>query len=278
MEGHGGEGPPASDAILFALVCFACGIFIKLCLKWTRIPYTAMLLVRGCRRVSGPPRRPAVAEALAAAGSGALQRRRWACGEGRRPGWQALNELQKRRVHPFPGSQCCSAAALACSARLHSRSALNLVRPALALPPQLWGLAIGFLQLANPMTEAFTNTLQIWLVSSAQRSCMRRRQQAVRAWATQPVAPPERAQSCVGASRHLHTRFSIDVDAPTELTPPFRALAPSDPPAQSMDPHLLLLIFLPIIGFSAAVSQEPHVLRKSWVQVCCGGGGTRAAR
>lgn len=29
---------------------------------------------------------------------------------------------------------------------------------------QLWGLAIGFLQLANPATEAFTNTLQLWLV------------------------------------------------------------------------------------------------------------------
>jgi hypothetical protein len=34
-----------------------------------------------------------------------------------------------------------------------------------------------------------------------------------------------------------------------------------------MDPHLLLLIFLPIIGFSAAISQEPHMLRKSWGQV-----------
>jgi hypothetical protein len=35
-----------------------------------------------------------------------------------------------------------------------------------------------------------------------------------------------------------------------------------------MEPHLLLLIFLPIIGFSAAISQEPHMLRKSWGQVC----------
>jgi hypothetical protein len=34
-----------------------------------------------------------------------------------------------------------------------------------------------------------------------------------------------------------------------------------------MEPHLLLLIFLPIIGFSAAVGQEPHMLRKSWGQV-----------
>ncbi|KIY91380.1 Sodium/hydrogen exchanger 8 [Monoraphidium neglectum] len=34
-----------------------------------------------------------------------------------------------------------------------------------------------------------------------------------------------------------------------------------------MEPHLLLLIFLPIIGFSAAVSQEPHQLRKSWGQI-----------
>jgi hypothetical protein len=43
-----------------------------------------------------------------------------------------------------------------------------------------------------------------------------------------------------------------------------------------MEPHLLLLIFLPIIGFSAAVGQEPHMLRKSWGQVgvSCGGGGS----
>eukprot|EP00775_Hariotina_reticulata_P012274 gene12274-12411_t len=34
-----------------------------------------------------------------------------------------------------------------------------------------------------------------------------------------------------------------------------------------MEPHVLLLIFLPIIGFSAAISQEPHMLRKSWGQV-----------
>ena len=31
---------------------------------------------------------------------------------------------------------------------------------------QLVGLAIGFLQLANPATVAFTNTLKLWLVSS----------------------------------------------------------------------------------------------------------------
>lgn len=36
---------------------------------------------------------------------------------------------------------------------------------------------------------------------------------------------------------------------------------------QAMEPHLLLLIFLPIIGFSAAIAQEPHMLRKSWGQV-----------
>lgn len=34
-----------------------------------------------------------------------------------------------------------------------------------------------------------------------------------------------------------------------------------------MDPHVLLLIFLPAIGFSAAVAQEPHQLRRSWGQV-----------
>eukprot|EP00878_Enallax_costatus_P037337 GHUV01042162.1.p1 GENE.GHUV01042162.1~~GHUV01042162.1.p1 ORF type:complete len:355 (+),score=100.67 GHUV01042162.1:663-1727(+) len=102
-----GEGHiPPSDAVLFILVCFSIGIFIRLCLRWTKIPYTAMLL--------------------------------------------------------------------------------------------LWGLAIGFLQLANPATQAFTNTLQLWL---------------------------------------------------------------------SMEPHLLLLVFLPIIGFSAAIGQEPHMLRKSWVQI-----------
>lgn len=36
---------------------------------------------------------------------------------------------------------------------------------------------------------------------------------------------------------------------------------------QSIDPHLLLLIFLPTIGFSAALSQEPHLLRRNWGQV-----------
>jgi hypothetical protein len=36
---------------------------------------------------------------------------------------------------------------------------------------------------------------------------------------------------------------------------------------QDIDPHLLLLIFLPTIGFSAALSQEPHLLRRNWGQV-----------
>jgi hypothetical protein len=36
---------------------------------------------------------------------------------------------------------------------------------------------------------------------------------------------------------------------------------------QDIDPHLLLLIFLPTIGFSAAIGQEPHLLRKNWGQV-----------
>ncbi|WIA14531.1 hypothetical protein OEZ85_003050 [Tetradesmus obliquus] len=35
----------------------------------------------------------------------------------------------------------------------------------------------------------------------------------------------------------------------------------------TIDPHLLLLIFLPIIGFSAAIGQEPHLLRKNWGQI-----------
>jgi hypothetical protein len=34
-----------------------------------------------------------------------------------------------------------------------------------------------------------------------------------------------------------------------------------------IDPHLLLLIFLPTIGFSAALGQEPHLLRRNWGQV-----------
>eukprot|EP00882_Tetradesmus_deserticola_P013378 GHRQ01014203.1.p1 GENE.GHRQ01014203.1~~GHRQ01014203.1.p1 ORF type:complete len:233 (+),score=39.96 GHRQ01014203.1:77-775(+) len=34
-----------------------------------------------------------------------------------------------------------------------------------------------------------------------------------------------------------------------------------------MDPHLLLLIFLPTIGFSKAIGQEPHLLRKNWGQI-----------
>lgn len=34
-----------------------------------------------------------------------------------------------------------------------------------------------------------------------------------------------------------------------------------------MDPHLLLLVFLPTIAFSAGINQEPHMLRKSWLQV-----------
>lgn len=35
---------------------------------------------------------------------------------------------------------------------------------------------------------------------------------------------------------------------------------------QNIDPHLLLLIFLPTIGFSAALNQEPHLLRRNWGQ------------
>eukprot|EP00878_Enallax_costatus_P006804 GHUV01007132.1.p1 GENE.GHUV01007132.1~~GHUV01007132.1.p1 ORF type:complete len:889 (+),score=286.27 GHUV01007132.1:1018-3684(+) len=36
---------------------------------------------------------------------------------------------------------------------------------------------------------------------------------------------------------------------------------------QNIDPNLLLLIFLPTIGFSAALGQEPHLLRKNWGQI-----------
>lgn len=41
-EGH----IPPSDSVLFILVCFSIGMLIRLGLKWTKIPYTAMLLVR----------------------------------------------------------------------------------------------------------------------------------------------------------------------------------------------------------------------------------------
>ena len=34
-----------------------------------------------------------------------------------------------------------------------------------------------------------------------------------------------------------------------------------------MDPHLLLLVFLPTIAFSAGIAQDPHTLRKSWLQI-----------
>jgi hypothetical protein len=45
MEAKEGHIPP-SDSILFILVCFSVGVLIRLGLKWTKIPYTAMLLVR----------------------------------------------------------------------------------------------------------------------------------------------------------------------------------------------------------------------------------------
>jgi hypothetical protein len=45
MSAEEAGGVPPSDAVLFILVCFGCGIFIRLYLRWTRIPYTAMLLV-----------------------------------------------------------------------------------------------------------------------------------------------------------------------------------------------------------------------------------------
>jgi NhaP-type Na+/H+ or K+/H+ antiporter len=35
----------------------------------------------------------------------------------------------------------------------------------------------------------------------------------------------------------------------------------------NIDPHLLLLVFLPTIGFSAGINQEPHLLRKNWGQI-----------
>jgi hypothetical protein len=49
---EGGDLIPPSDSILFILVCFSAGILIRLGLKWTKIPYTAMLLVR--QRCSAP--------------------------------------------------------------------------------------------------------------------------------------------------------------------------------------------------------------------------------
>jgi hypothetical protein len=45
MEAKEGHIPP-SDGILFILVCFSVGVLIRLGLKWTKIPYTAILLVR----------------------------------------------------------------------------------------------------------------------------------------------------------------------------------------------------------------------------------------
>lgn len=47
-------------------------------------------------------------------------------------------------------------------------------------------------------------------------------------------------------------------------------------PLQRMPPNLLLQVFLPIIGFSAAMGQEPHHLRKSWAQVRGEGDGMMA--
>lgn len=44
MAAEAGHIPP-SDSILFILVCFSVGVLIRLGLKWTKIPYTAMLLV-----------------------------------------------------------------------------------------------------------------------------------------------------------------------------------------------------------------------------------------
>ncbi|KAF6258311.1 Cation/H+ exchanger [Scenedesmus sp. NREL 46B-D3] len=35
----------------------------------------------------------------------------------------------------------------------------------------------------------------------------------------------------------------------------------------NIDPHVLLLVFLPAIGFAAAIGQQPHLLRKNWGQV-----------
>ena len=62
----------------------------------------------------------------------------------------------------------------------------------------VFGLCIGLLQAIPPATEAFTETLSLWM---------------------------------------------------------------------NIDPHLLLLIFLPTIGFSAGINQEPHLLRKNWGQI-----------
>ena len=32
----------------------------------------------------------------------------------------------------------------------------------------------------------------------------------------------------------------------------------------NFEPHLLLLVFLPAIGFSAGISQQPHLIRHNW--------------
>ena len=44
-EGHNQEGN-STDALLFVTVALFLGIFSRSFLKWTRLPYTALLLVR----------------------------------------------------------------------------------------------------------------------------------------------------------------------------------------------------------------------------------------
>ena len=170
--GPGGRegGPEPSHAIVFPLVCFSIGVFTRLCLKWTRIPYTATLLVRrgrGRGRGAGPGR---------GRGGGAPPRPPLAAG-GEQGG--------PRRAHAAPPPP-----------------PLPTRRPP-PPPPQLWGVAIGLLQLASPPTRVFTHTLTLWLARARARGRGGEREGA-RPRPTRARAPPTPARA-----RHPRARVPL---------------------------------------------------------------------
>jgi hypothetical protein len=68
-----------------------------------------------------------------------------------------------------------------------------LTDPGYLLPSsQLWGLAIGFLQLANPNTVHFTNSLALWLVGGEAQQLALTRQSAghFSSWTAWQASPP----------------------------------------------------------------------------------------
>lgn len=141
---HGGEHIPPSDSVLFILVC----------VQRRRAHQAGTEMDQGSLH-SHAAGEQGGAPGSAATGCGCLCRVDAVCLSGASFG--GCGQPQRIGSHPH-----CSCA-----------FTLTQVPPAAATPAastlcwlQLVGLGIGFLQLAHPPTQAFTNTLKLWLVGN----------------------------------------------------------------------------------------------------------------